>query len=62
LKLRNKKKERKKFHSVKSVMKVQSGVGIYLYCFFNLGARYGLKVNATPQTLYPRERDPVSIL
>jgi hypothetical protein len=30
--------------------------------FFNNGATWGWVVNATPRPLYPRERDPVSIL
>ena len=29
---------------------------MYLYCFFNLGARWGWVVNATPRPLYPQER------
>jgi hypothetical protein len=37
-------------------------VEVYLYCFLNLGTRWGWVVNATPQPLYPRERDPVPIV
>ena len=33
-----------------------------LYPFFNLGARWGWVVNATPRPLYPRERDPLPIV
>jgi len=29
---------------------------VYLYSFFNLGARWGWVVNATPRLLYPWER------
>jgi hypothetical protein len=43
-------------------MKAQRGVEVYLYSFFNLGARWGWVVNATPWPLYPRERDPVPII
>jgi hypothetical protein len=32
------------------------------YSFFNLGARCGWVVNVTPWPLYPRERDPASIV
>jgi hypothetical protein len=32
------------------------GVEVYLYSFFNLDARWGWFVNATPRQLYPRER------
>jgi hypothetical protein len=32
------------------------GEKMYNYSFFNLGARWGWVVNATPQPLYPRER------
>ena len=34
-------------------MKAQSGVEVQLYSFFNLGARWGWVVNATPRPLYP---------
>ena len=33
-----------------------------LYSFFNLGARWGRVVNATPQPLYPREGDAEPIV
>jgi hypothetical protein len=36
------------------------GTRVELYSFFNLSTRYGLVVNATPQPLYPWERDPLS--
>jgi hypothetical protein len=32
------------------------------YSFFNLGARWDWVVNATPQPLYPRGRDPARIV
>jgi len=38
------------------------GVELYLYSFFNLWAKCGWVVNATPRPLYPRERDPVPIV
>jgi hypothetical protein len=34
----------------------RGGVEVQLYSFFNLGARWGWVVNATPRPLYPRER------
>jgi hypothetical protein len=37
------------------------GVEVYHYGFFNLGARWGWVVNATPRPLYPQER-PVPIV
>ena len=40
----------------------RGAVEVYLYSFFNLGARWVWVVNATAQPLYPRERDPVPIL
>jgi hypothetical protein len=33
------------------------GVEVYIYFFFNLGARWGWMINATPLPLYPRERE-----
>jgi hypothetical protein len=36
--------------------KAQGEVALYLYSFFNLGARVRLVVKATPRPLYPRER------
>ena len=35
---------------------------VYLYSYFNLGARSGAEVHATPRPLYPRETVPVSIV
>ena len=32
------------------------GVEVYLYSFFNLGARLGWVVSAMPRPLYPQER------
>jgi len=37
-------------------MKAYRRVALYLYAFFNLGARRGWVVNAKLQPLYPRER------
>jgi hypothetical protein len=34
----------------------RGSVEVYSYSFFNLGVSWGLKVNATPRKLYPRER------
>jgi hypothetical protein len=45
--------------ALKQSMKVLRGVEVQLYSFFNLGARWGWVVNATPRQLYTRERDPV---
>ena len=38
-----------------------AGVEVYIYSFFNLGAKWGWVVNATSRPLYPQERDPVPI-
>jgi hypothetical protein len=35
---------------------------LQLYCFFNLGSRWGWVVNATHWPFYLRERDPVTIV
>ena len=35
---------------------------VYLYAFFNLGARWGCVVNARPRPLYPLRKKPVPIL
>jgi hypothetical protein len=43
-------------------MKARSGVDVELYSFFNLGARWGRVVSATPRPLNPREGDPVLIV
>jgi hypothetical protein len=40
-------------------MKAQRGSRVYLYSFFNLGARWGWVVKVTPRPLYTRKRDPV---
>jgi len=37
-------------------------VQVQLYTFFNIGARWGWVVNATPQPPYLQEGDPVPIL
>ena len=41
---------------------LEERVEVYLYSFFNLGARGVRIVNATPRPSYRRERDPVPIL
>ena len=38
-------------------MKAQRGIGVLLYSFCNLGARWGWVVNATLQPLYLQDRD-----
>ena len=40
----------------------RGGVEVQLYSFFNLGARCCWVVNATPQSIYPRERDTLPIV
>ena len=40
-------------------MKARGKAEVQLYSFFNLGARRGWVVNATPQTFYPWGRHPV---
>ena len=42
--------------TLEQATKVQRGVKVKLYSFFNLGARQGWVVNATPRPRYPRER------
>ena len=41
--------------------KTRKEVRVQLYSLFNLGARWGWVVNATPRPLYPQERDSVRI-
>ena len=48
----------KKF-TLEQAKEAQRGLEVLLYTFFNLGARWGWVVHATPRPLYPRERDPV---
>jgi hypothetical protein len=48
--------------TLEQAMKAQRGVQVYLYVFFNLGARCRWLVNDTPGPLYPRERDLVPIV
>jgi len=48
--------------TLEQAMKDQRGVQVYLYAFFNLGARWGWLVNDTSRPLYPRERDLVPIV
>jgi len=46
--------------TLEQVTKTQRWSKVYLYSFFNFGARWGgCVVNARPRPLYPRERDPV---
>jgi hypothetical protein len=40
----------------------QRGVEVQIYSFFNLSARLGWVVNATSQSPYLQERDPLPIL
>jgi len=47
--------------TIEQVTKVKTGVEVQSYFFFNLGARWGLVVNATPWPLYPG-KDPVPIV
>ena len=47
--------------ALEQVMKAQRGSG-GITLLFNLGRRWGWVVNATPWPLYPRERDPVTIV
>jgi hypothetical protein len=42
--------------TLKQATKSQRGVEVQPYSLFNLGARWGWVVNATPRPLYPRER------
>ena len=37
-----------------AMMTPQVGIEVYLYSFFNLGARYGRVINANPWLLYRR--------
>ena len=39
----------------------EGGAEIYLYSFFNLGARWRWVVNATPRPLHPRQRNAVPL-
>jgi len=43
-------------------MKSHLGVEVQLYSFCNLSARWGWVVNATPRSLFARERDPGHIV
>jgi hypothetical protein len=43
-------------------MRGHRGIEIYLYSFFNLGARWEQTVNTTPLPLHPREKDPIPIV
>jgi len=42
--------------SLEQATNTQRGINVYLYSFFNLGARWVWVVKATPRPLYPRER------
>jgi hypothetical protein len=48
--------------SLKQAVKIQRGVELQFYTFFNLGAGWGWVVKATTRLLYPLERDLVSIV
>jgi hypothetical protein len=48
--------------ALEEAMKTQRGVEVYLYSFFNLGARWECVVNAMFRPLYSREKDPVPIV
>jgi hypothetical protein len=54
--------EKKVKFTLEQAMKAQRGIAVYLYSFFNLGARWRWVVNATPRPLYFRERDLLSIV
>lgn len=43
-------------------MKMQRGVMVELYPFFNLGTRVGWMGNATSRPLYPQVKTPVPIV
>ena len=43
----------KKNFTLEQAMKAHRGAEVYLYSFFNLGARWGWMVNAMPLPLYP---------
>jgi len=47
--------------TLEQAMKAYRGGEVYLYSFFNLGARWGWVVNATTRLLYPG-KDPVPIV
>jgi hypothetical protein len=47
--------------TLEKAMEVQRENTAYLYSFFNLGAKRGWVVNATPSPLYSRERDELPI-
>jgi len=51
-----------KVHSTTGHDGPQAGVETYFYSFFNLGARWARVVNTTTRALYPRERNPVTIV
>jgi hypothetical protein len=42
--------------------KAHRGVEVQLYSFFNLGAKWGWVVKATPRPFYPQARDSVPIV
>jgi len=41
--------------TIEQATKAQRGVQVYLYSFFNLGARWGFGGQGHPQPLYPGE-------
>jgi len=52
-----------KVKKVKSTLEqARGGVDVYLYSFFNLGARCGWVVNVTPRPLFTTGKYPVPIV
>jgi hypothetical protein len=47
---------------LEQAIKVQTGSRLYLYSFFNFGARWEWRVSTTPRLLYCRERELVPIV
>ena len=48
--------------TLEQATKFRGGVEVLLYSFFNLGARRGCVVNATPLPLYVLEAEPVPVV
>jgi len=51
-----------RFHPITGHEGPERGVRVYLYSFFNLGARWVWVVDTTPRPLYPRERPDTHII